>query len=77
MTNQRPTAEDIIIDWRFSVGSELGVVRYGKAGPYFYKQFMPGGIQLPDRHPVKRIDERTYLLAERTHAQGSNDGPTS
>jgi hypothetical protein len=53
------------IIWDFSVTEQGHVARYGHMGSDYYKQFMPYGLELKDRHPPLRIDRLVYDLAER------------
>jgi len=54
-----------MITWDFEVSAEGNRVRYGRIGNHFYKQFLPGGIEVPQIHPVKEIDQRLYEFANR------------
>jgi hypothetical protein len=53
------------ISWKFSLASQGFVTRYGENGGVFYKQFMPGGLDVPELHPPKPITKQLYDMAER------------
>lgn len=52
-----------LISWQFTTDTGAFVVRWGKSGPWFYKQLLPGGVVDDDRHPPKEIDEKYYRFA--------------
>jgi hypothetical protein len=54
-----------LVQWSFVLAEQGQVTRYGTLKDAFYKQFLPGGIEVPAKHPVKQIDARVYDLAHR------------
>lgn len=67
MVQPPQTALSHLVNWSFTLVEQGQVSRYGKLKDNFYKQFLPGGLELPDRHPVKKIDQRVYNLAYRQY----------
>jgi hypothetical protein len=62
-----PKYQSLNIVWDFTVSQQLFSARYGHAGPVFYRQHLPGGMEFFGRYPPKPIDERTYRLAQRAN----------
>lgn len=58
------------IQWEFSLDSSAGRVRYGKVNWFYFKQFLPGGIEDPVNHPPKRVLFKMYDLASRQAGRG-------
>ncbi len=52
------------IDWHFTVALQGQVSRYGTFHGVFYKQYLPAGIPVPNRHPPKRIPKALYDRAK-------------
>jgi len=58
-----------LITWDFTLAREGQVSRYGRVGEMYVKQFLPAGIEFPERHPPRAIDGRTYQLAKKIAEQ--------
>jgi hypothetical protein len=56
-----------LIQWAFVLAEQGQVTRYGSLQDAFYKQFLPGGVEVPRLHPVKKIDQKVYDLARRQY----------
>ena len=69
MLPDSPSTQSQQIAWDFQVASLVSVIRYGSLGKSRYKQYLPGGINVPGRYPPRPIDERHYQLALRQHNQ--------
>lgn len=54
-----------LIQWDFSISMGGLVSRYGRLSGVYLKQFLPGGIEFPERHPPRAIDGRSYNLAKK------------
>lgn len=54
-----------LIQWHFTVGEQDFMSRYGTYAGRFWKQFLPGGLPMPELHPPKLITQQAYELAER------------
>ncbi len=67
MAQSQETHLDKLVSWSFTLIEQGQISRYGKLKDTFYKQFLPGGIEVPARHPVKKIDQRVYDLAHRQY----------
>ncbi len=59
-----PSNPNNLIAWNFQIADQGFITRYGVAGPNYYKQFLPGGLVVPELHPPKRIDPRLYQRAK-------------
>jgi len=57
------------VKWEFTVAEQGFVARYGKSANFYYRQVLPGGIEMPDRYPPRRISKWTYDLAAGVHAR--------
>lgn len=53
------------ITWLFTITEQYHVARYGALAGDYYKQHMPYGLELSDKHPPQRIDRRTFEIARR------------
>ncbi len=51
------------VHWDFQLAQQGFVTRWGHSGSLFFKQFLPGGIEVPDRYPVKTVDVKQYNVA--------------
>lgn len=67
MAQTPETQLDKLITWSFTLVEQGQVTRYGGLKDAFYKQYLPGGIEVPRLHPVRRIDKRLYDLAHRQY----------
>jgi hypothetical protein len=56
-----------LITWTFTVSGQTMVARYGRLGPDYYKQYLPAGLPVPERHPPRRISKLMYELALRQY----------
>lgn len=54
-----------LIDWQFAITMQGQTSRYGTLNNHFYKQYLPAGIDVPGRHPPRRIHKEVYELAHR------------
>lgn len=61
-TTTRPPLSQLIT-WEFQIAEQGKTARYGRQGPAFYRQFLPGGIVADQLYPPKLIDERLYTVA--------------
>ena len=60
-----PTFLERQIQWHFLVERRENRVRYGTYGPFFYKQFLPGGIVISRQHQPRKIPKKLYEIAKR------------
>lgn len=67
MAQTPETQLDKLMTWSFTLAEQGQVTRYGVLNGAFYKQFLPGGVEVPRLHPIRRIDKRLYDLALRQH----------
>lgn len=58
-----------LIDWKFTLAEQGFVARYGLLIQTPYKQYLPGGVELSQRHPPRRISQVMYDLAQRRYLQ--------
>lgn len=54
-----------LVTWKFQVVAQGFITRYGSNGGMYYKQFMPGGLDVPELYPPKPITKQLYDLADR------------
>lgn len=64
MASFNTTKASSFVHWDFQVTQQGFVTRWGHSGSLYYKQFLPGGIEVPDRYPVKVVDPKQYALAQ-------------
>ena len=67
MSNNPPSTFASVVDWKFTLVEQGQVTRYGVLVQSFYKQYLPGGVEVPVVYPVKKIDPRVYALAHRQY----------
>ena len=63
--NPRPISNISVITWDFRIAEQNHVARYGHSGSEYFKQYLPFGIETPDKHPPQRILQRQYDMAKR------------
>lgn len=67
MAQPQETQLGKLVTWSFTLVEQGQVTRYGTLKDTFYKQYLPGGIEVPAKHPIKKIDKRVYDLAHRQY----------
>lgn len=58
------TTSESVIEWQFTISEQGMTSRYGMLGGFFYKQFLPHGVAIPQLSPPRRISVPQYLLAK-------------
>lgn len=59
------------ITWDFRLAAQGMMTRYGHIGSTYYKQFLPAGLEVPGKHPPKKIDPKLYSLARARYNNSS------
>jgi hypothetical protein len=73
MLPNNPTTLSKQISWDFRLAAAGNVARYGTLAAARYKQYLPGGLELPGQHPPRPIEERQYQMALRQYGQNVAD----
>lgn len=55
------------ITWDFQLAASGSIARYGSLGSTRYKQYLPGGIEVPGSYPPRPIGDKVYQLAKRQY----------
>jgi hypothetical protein len=63
MSQQPRPLSNLPIVWEFKIAQQGFTARYGKSGGDLYRQYLPFGLEDPQAHPPKRIDQRLYDIA--------------
>jgi hypothetical protein len=67
-----PAEQSKRITWSFQVMVQGMVVRYGRLGDLFYKQVLPGGVEIPGRYPPRPIEVKLFDIAQRQYNDSLN-----
>lgn len=73
MLSNNPSSLSTQITWDFRLAAAGNVARYGSLSGVRYKQYLPGGLELPGKHPPRPIEERQYQMALRQYSQNAAD----
>jgi hypothetical protein len=65
MAANEPKSLQDLISWEFQIGVGGMIARYGQYAGAFYRQYLPGGIAFPAKHPPKKIDPSLYEMAKK------------